>query len=46
MNKHDIVMQVRELLSRSLSVDEIASRLHMDPFAVQQIVETIRNLLT
>ena len=41
MNKHDIVLQVKELLTRHLDAVEIAHRLHMDLITVQQIIENL-----
>lgn len=42
----DMVLQVKELLSRHLDTTEIALRLKMDPHTVQVIIDTINNILT
>jgi hypothetical protein len=37
--RHEMIMQVRELMERHLDMVEIASRLHIDITVVQSIIE-------
>jgi hypothetical protein len=46
MVKADIIRSVKELMSRNLDCIEIAHRLHLDPYLVQSIIDTINGLLT
>ena len=41
MVKADIIRSVKELMSRNLDYIEIAHRLHLDPYLVQSIIDTI-----
>jgi len=41
MNRHDIVLAVRELLDRHLDIYEIASRLKVDVNLIQQILDAL-----
>ena len=40
----DIILQVKELMSRNLDVYEIAHRLHIDSDDVYMIIDMINNL--
>jgi hypothetical protein len=42
----DIVLQVKELMSRNLDTFEIAHRLHIDADDVRMIVDIINNIFT
>jgi DNA-binding NarL/FixJ family response regulator len=42
----DLILQVKEMLERGWDVASIASRMHMDPYTIQAIVDFINNLLT
>jgi predicted transcriptional regulator len=44
MNRHDLIIQVRELLDRHLDVFEISHRLCIDHSTVQTIIDTLRNI--
>ena len=46
MLKHDLILQVREMLERHWDVYQIASRMKLDPAYVQILIDTINNLLT
>jgi hypothetical protein len=39
MNRHDLVLAVRELLERNLDLYEIASRLHVNVELIRQIMD-------
>ena len=41
MNRHDIVLAVRELLDRHLDIYEISSRLKVDVNLIQQILDAL-----
>lgn len=43
---HDTVMSVREMLERHWDVYEMASKLRMDPYTVQAIVDFLNTVLT
>lgn len=42
MNRHDLILQIRELLDRHLDLYEIASRLHINSELVRQILESLQ----
>lgn len=42
----DIILQVKELMSRNLDSIEIAHRLHIDADDVRMIIDMINNLFT
>ena len=42
----DIILQVKELMSRNLDVVEIAHRLHIDTDDVRVIIDIVNNLFT
>ena len=43
---HDMVLAVREMLDRHWDVYAMASRLKMDPYMVQAIIDFINNVAT
>ena len=43
--KNSIILQVRELLSKNLSLRQISSRLKINPDKVKMAVQIIRNKL-
>jgi transcription initiation factor IIE alpha subunit len=44
MNRHDVILQVRELLERHLTATEISQKMCLDVFTVQTIIDTLRNI--
>lgn len=42
----DLILQVREMLERGWDISTIASKIRIDPYTVQAIVDFINNLLT
>ena len=42
----DIVLQVKELMSRNLDTFEIAHRLHIDVDDVRMIIDIVNNIFT
>ena len=42
----DIILQVKELMSRNLDVVEIAHRLHIDSDDVCMIIDIVNNIFT
>ena len=42
----DIVLQVKELMSRNLDTLEIANRLHIDVDDIRMIIDIVNNLFT
>ena len=42
----DIILQVKELMSRNLDVVEIAHRLHIDADDVRMIIDIVNNIFT
>ena len=45
MNKHEIILSIRELLERNLDIAEISHRLHLDVETVRAIAEALQNYL-
>lgn len=43
---HDMVLAVREMLDRHWDVYAMASRLKIDPYVVQAIIDFINNVAT
>lgn len=41
MNRHDLILAVRELLDRHLDIYEMASRLKVDINLIQQILDAL-----
>jgi hypothetical protein len=45
MTRHDMVQQVRELLERHVDLADIAARLNLDVVVVQNLADSLTNIL-